>query len=222
MLLGYNTNGFAHHRLEDAVVILADLGYRSIALTIDYHSLDPFDPALPRQLSAVKTLLQRYGLHSVVETGARFLLDPRRKHQPTLLGPAPERERRLDFLKRAVDVAAELGSDAVSFWSGAPETPLRPTNVSTASPTAVCDCAATPSPGGCASPSSRNRGCSSTRWTISPNCASASITPSSALPSISAISIVLEKSLSPTTCAAGATGSGTSTSRTCAAASTTI
>ncbi len=50
----------------------------------------------------------------------RFLLDPRRKHQPTLLSPVPERDRRLDFLKRAVDVAAELGSDAVSFWSGAP------------------------------------------------------------------------------------------------------
>ena len=121
MLLGYNTNGFAHHRLEDAIAILADLGYRSIALTLDYHSLDPFDPDLPRQLSAIKALLQRHGLRSVVETGARFLLDPRRKHQPTLVSPSPERERRLDFLKRAVDVADELGSDAVSFWSGAPK-----------------------------------------------------------------------------------------------------
>ena len=119
MLLGYNTNGFAHHRLEDAIVLLAELGYRSIALTVDYHALNPFDPDLPRQLAAVKALLEKHGPHSVVETGARFLLDPRRKHQPTLLSPPPERERRLDFLKRAVDVAAELGSDAVSFWSGA-------------------------------------------------------------------------------------------------------
>ncbi len=119
MLLGYNTNGFAHHRLEDAIVLLAELGYRSIALTLDYHALNPYDPDLPRQLAAVKALLETHGLRSVVETGARFLLDPCRKHQPTLLSPAPERDRRLDFLKRAVDVAAELGSDAVSFWSGA-------------------------------------------------------------------------------------------------------
>ena len=119
MLLGYNTNGFAHHRLEDAIAILAELGYRSIALTLDYHALNPFDPDLPRQLAAVKSLLQERGLRSVVETGARFLLDPRRKHQPTLLSPPPDRDRRLDFLKRAVNVAAELGSDAVSFWSGA-------------------------------------------------------------------------------------------------------
>jgi sugar phosphate isomerase/epimerase len=120
MLLGYNTNGFAHHRLEDALVILAELGYRSVALTLDYHALGPYAADLPVQLAAVKALLQRHGLRSVVETGARFLLDPRRKHHPTLLSAeAADRERRLDFLRRAVDVAAALGADAVSFWSGA-------------------------------------------------------------------------------------------------------
>ncbi len=121
MLLGYNTNGFAHHRLEDAVAILAELGYRSVALTLDYHALNPFDADLPRQLATVKALLHEHGLRSVIETGARFLLDPRRKHQPTLLSPPPERDRRLDFLGRCVDLAAELGADAVSFWSGAPK-----------------------------------------------------------------------------------------------------
>ncbi len=120
MLLGYNTNGFAHHRLEDALEILAELGYQSVALTLDNHALDPFDPDLPRQLTAVKEDLQRLGLRCVVETGARFLLDVRRKHQPTLVSAdAGERERRLDFLRRAVDVARELNADAVSFWSGA-------------------------------------------------------------------------------------------------------
>ena len=49
MLPGYNTNGFAHHRLEDAINILADLGYRSIALTLDYHSLLPSDDCGKKQ-----------------------------------------------------------------------------------------------------------------------------------------------------------------------------
>jgi L-ribulose-5-phosphate 3-epimerase len=120
MRLGYNTNGFAHHRLEDALVILAELGYQSIALTLDYHTLNPFDPDMPRQLAAVKALLQKHQLHSVIETGARFLLDPRRKHQPTLVSSKRDANRRLDFLKSAIDIAQELGSEAVSFWSGTP------------------------------------------------------------------------------------------------------
>jgi L-ribulose-5-phosphate 3-epimerase len=119
MLLGYNTNGFAHHPLEEALVILGDLGYESVALTLDHHALNPFDAALPRQVRTIGQLLARRRLRSVVETGARFLLDPWRKHRPTLLDPPRLAARRLDFLKRSIDIAHQLGSDAVSFWSGA-------------------------------------------------------------------------------------------------------
>lgn len=122
VLLGYNTNGFAHHRLEDALAILADLGYQSVALTLDYHALNPYDPELPAQVAAVRSLLTSRGLRSVIETGARFLLDPWRKHQPTLLSSDPARRgRRIDFLRGAITLARELGSDAVSFWSGQPD-----------------------------------------------------------------------------------------------------
>jgi sugar phosphate isomerase/epimerase len=121
LLLGYNTNGFAHHRLEDALRILAELGYQSVALTLDHHCLNPYDPDTPRRLPAVRDLLRQLDLRVVVETGARFLLDPRHKHQPTLLAvDDADRERRLDFLRRAVDVAHALGGDVVSFWSGSP------------------------------------------------------------------------------------------------------
>ncbi len=119
MRFGYNTNGFAHHRLQDALEILAELGYRSVALTLDYHALNPFEPDLLGRVAEVRSLLQRLGLRSVVETGARFLLDTRRKHRPTLLDASGESAQRLDFLLQAVDIARELGSDAVSFWSGA-------------------------------------------------------------------------------------------------------
>jgi sugar phosphate isomerase/epimerase len=117
--LGYNTNGFPHHRLEDALRILGDLGYQSVAITLDHHALDPGDPDLPRQLALVKALLERLQLRCVIETGARFILDPWRKHQPTLVSPVPEeRARRQEFLVRAIAIAAELQADAVSFWSG--------------------------------------------------------------------------------------------------------
>jgi L-ribulose-5-phosphate 3-epimerase len=125
MLLGYNTNGFAHHRLEDALQILADLGYSSAAITLDYHALNPFDPDCSRQCERIRILLDKLNMRCVIETGARFLLDPRRKHQPTLLCPiAEDNERRFAFLRRSIKIAQHLRADAVSFWSGAPSEPV--------------------------------------------------------------------------------------------------
>jgi sugar phosphate isomerase/epimerase len=119
MFFGYNTNGFAHHRLHDALTILAGLGYQGVALTLDYHVLNPFAAETENEIPRIRQLLEELQLRLVIETGARFLLDPRRKHQPTLISPTPaERKLRLDFLTAAVQIAAGLGSDAVSFWSG--------------------------------------------------------------------------------------------------------
>jgi L-ribulose-5-phosphate 3-epimerase len=122
--LGYNTNGFAHHRLPDALAVIAELGYRAVALTLDVHHLDPFAPGHAAARREVAAACRALDLRPVVETGARFLLDPRGKHRPTLLAAgAAERGRRLDLLWRAIDVAAELATPAwpgvVSLWSGA-------------------------------------------------------------------------------------------------------
>lgn len=118
---GYNTNGFAHHRLEDALEIIRELGYQTAAVTLDYHALNPFDPAeLKRQLPRIRRLLQPLLPGAAIETGARFLLDPRRKHQPTLLSKSTRaRAERFQFLVKAVEIAAYLGVKVVSFWSGA-------------------------------------------------------------------------------------------------------
>ncbi|MEV0742226.1 sugar phosphate isomerase/epimerase family protein [Streptomyces sp. NPDC050549] len=117
----YGTNGFGDHRLNDAIRVLADLGYRGISLTLDHHHLDPYAPGLTRRVDAVRRTLDAAGLSVVVETGARYLLDPWRKHRPTLLC-GEGRELRIDLLRRAVDIASGLGAEAVHLWSGsAPE-----------------------------------------------------------------------------------------------------
>ncbi len=116
---GYNTNGFAHHRLEDALPILADLGYESVAITLDHFALNPFDKDVYGQMGAIRQWLERLRMKCVIETGARFMLDARRKHQPTLISPQPwERDYRLEFLKRAIWIAESLGAECVSLWSG--------------------------------------------------------------------------------------------------------
>ena len=127
MFLGYNTNGFAHHRLEDAVEILAELGYGGIALTLDVHDFELMESPDGLQLqSRNEGLLRTTGfiladakLQCVIETGSRFLLNRAVKHQPTLLnGDRQQRQERLDFLRDAVELAPTLHSDCVSFWSG--------------------------------------------------------------------------------------------------------
>jgi sugar phosphate isomerase/epimerase len=131
MFPGYNTNGFAHHQLEDAVAILAAQGYRGIALTPDVHHLNPFAPNFPERTEEFRELLDRHGLTCVVETGARFLLDAHRKHQPTLVSPDPgDRAYRREFLEQdAVGLAAALGAGCVSFWSGTPTDGAPPAEV---------------------------------------------------------------------------------------------
>jgi L-ribulose-5-phosphate 3-epimerase len=119
MLLGYNTNGMAHHELFDAVTLLAEIGYRSVAITIDHHALPPYGRYLPQRLARLGRLLGKLGMRSVIETGARFLLDPARKHEPTLMSArAAARAARIEFYRHAIRCAAELESDCVSLWSG--------------------------------------------------------------------------------------------------------
>ncbi len=119
MRLGYNTNGLAFHRWSDGLELLADIGYESVAITLDHACLDPYAAGLAHEIDRMAALLSRLGLTSVIETGARFLLNPKVKHEPTLMSATPaERALRVDFLKQAVDIARDLGSQAVSFWSG--------------------------------------------------------------------------------------------------------
>nr|WP_301952471.1 MULTISPECIES: EboA domain-containing protein [unclassified Rathayibacter] len=91
-------------------------GYRAVALTLGHPHLDPFADDVRERSLALRARLDELGLRVVVETGARYLLDPFAKHRPTLVDE--EAGPRLAFLHRAIEIAALLGADAVSLWSG--------------------------------------------------------------------------------------------------------
>ncbi|WP_155057481.1 sugar phosphate isomerase/epimerase family protein [Streptomyces blattellae] len=116
---GYGTNGLADLRLDDALALLADLGYDGVGLTLDHMHLDPMASDLAARIRRVAQRLDALGLDVTVETGARYVLDPRRKHGPSLLDADPvDRACRADLLIRAVRVAADLGAHAVHCFSG--------------------------------------------------------------------------------------------------------
>ena len=121
MKIGYNTNGLAHHRFADAVALLADNGYESVAITPDIQWLDPYQDStnLNRQLQETVKLLDRFGMQCVMESGARYLINSRVKHDPTLMDASADRRAlRVDYLQRLIRMAAELNATCFSFWSG--------------------------------------------------------------------------------------------------------
>ena len=118
----YNTNGASNHRLGDALTLIAEAGYDGVALTLDHHHHDPFAPDFAGRNAQLANHLRELNLGLVIETGARYLLDPRQKHEPTLLAPsATGRARRVEFLTRCLDVCAACQGETVSFWAGVPQ-----------------------------------------------------------------------------------------------------
>lgn len=122
----YNTNGCTNHRLKDAIELMSEAGYDGIALTLDWHHLDPFARDWERRAERVKRQLDYHDLGCVIETGARYLLSAREKHEPTLLNPTEMgRRKRIDFLKRALDIAVILEAETVSCWAGVRQASVR-------------------------------------------------------------------------------------------------
>jgi len=116
--LGYNTNGLAHHRVLDALELVSALGYEALSITPDVGQLDP--ERLDREeVATVRRRADELGVVLTVESGARYLLDPHRKHRPNLLEDDPRgRARRLELLLAHVDLAADLGASPLAVWAG--------------------------------------------------------------------------------------------------------
>lgn len=118
MRLGFHTSGLQNHRLAEALELIATHGYQVVALTLDVMHLDPYR-STPAEVREIRARLDALGLGVTIETGARFLLDPGTKHDPTLMSrDRAARARRLDFYSRAARVGAALGAEVVSFWAG--------------------------------------------------------------------------------------------------------
>jgi len=119
MRLGFSTNSIGDIDPLDALPLLAELGYTSLALTLDRHTIDPFAADLSARIDRWRRALAASGMTCVIETGARHLLDVHVKHEPTFVTADPEaRGRRVGFTRRAIDIAAAVGADCVSMWSG--------------------------------------------------------------------------------------------------------
>ena len=120
MKAGYSTNSFGDVDPLDALSLLCEQGYASLAITPDRNILNPYEKTFASEVRVWQHALAKAQMRCVIETGARHLLDSKRKHHPTLLSDAQDDcNRRIEFLRRAIELAGELNADCVSLWSGA-------------------------------------------------------------------------------------------------------
>ena len=116
--IGYISNGFQNHDIFDMIKIITKLGFNGLGLTLDVCHYNPFKDS-ERLLKRIKRNLKENSIETVIETGARFLLNPWEKHEPTLVSNGEkDRTKRIEFLKKAVDTAEFLDANVVTIFSG--------------------------------------------------------------------------------------------------------
>ena len=144
---GYVSNGLSDHRLEHALELLAENGYTGVALTLDHIHFDPFAPRLRARAARAARGARRARAGLCGGDGRALRAGPAPQALPDAAS-SDGRQRRVDLLCTAVDVAAELGAPVVSMWSGVAPPTSRASAPGTCWSTAASACSRTPSASG--------------------------------------------------------------------------
>ncbi|WP_435973206.1 sugar phosphate isomerase/epimerase family protein [Streptomyces sp. Qhu_M48] len=117
--LGYGTNGLTDLRLDDALGLLADLGYDGVGLTLDHMHLDPLAPTWPPAPPGSPGAWASWGSASPSRPAPATSSTPAANTaRPSSTRTPRTRAARVRLLLRAVRVAADLGAHAVHCFSG--------------------------------------------------------------------------------------------------------
>ena len=123
MRYGYSTSRFPDHALPVAIELLQKIGYAAISIRLDARSLDPRpgNAMLPSQLAGIMDALDE-STAVVLDTDARFLLDPRDPYGPSLTDTTESAtsDLRFDLIYRTIEVAKRWNDATVVFSSGPP------------------------------------------------------------------------------------------------------
>ncbi len=121
--LAFSTNAFKQTTVSDAVRVIAEIGYTGVEVMADspHMRADTFTDAQARELGE---LIAELGLTvSNVNAFTGFCFASGDTYHPTWVeGDPAERQRRVDYTKRAIELTAMIGGNHISLQPGGPYT----------------------------------------------------------------------------------------------------
>ncbi len=116
--LSYSTFGLTNLDFLHSIEVVDKAGYPGIELSFHRDQFNPFD-LTDEYLMAVKKRLEGLQVKAACVATASHFFTPSRPHEPSLMSPdLAGRKRRIDLVRRGIDVARKLGVSLVTFGSG--------------------------------------------------------------------------------------------------------
>lgn len=116
--LSYSTFGLTNLDFLDAIDAVDQAGYPGIELSFHRDQFNPFE-ITDEYLAAIKKRFETTRVRPACVATASHFFTPSRPHEPSLMCiDTAGRKRRIDLVKRGIDVARKLGVKLVTFGSG--------------------------------------------------------------------------------------------------------
>jgi len=116
--LSYSTFGLTNLSFLDAIDAVDKAGYPGIELSFHRDQFNPFE-ITDEYLATIKKRFETTRVRPACVATASHFFTPSRPHEPSLMCiETAGRKRRINLVKRGIEVARRLGVDLVTFGSG--------------------------------------------------------------------------------------------------------
>lgn len=116
--LSYSTFGLTNLRFLDALDVVDSAGYPGVEISFHRDQFNPFN-ITSQDIADVKRKLQTSRVKAACVATASHFFTPSRPHEPSLMSPdLAGRKRRINLVKRGIEVARALEVPLVTFGSG--------------------------------------------------------------------------------------------------------
>ena len=116
--LSYSTFGLTNLDFLDAIDVVDKAGYPGIELSFHRDQFNPFE-ITDEYLATIKKRFETTRVKPACVATASHFFTPSRPHEPSLMCiETAGRKRRINLVKRGIDVARKLGVSLVTFGSG--------------------------------------------------------------------------------------------------------